>query len=176
MFRCICLSLPHPLRSSQRMEPVVPLPAPFCTRFSSVTFLGLVTFWKRCPLCANRDCGDCRSDAMVRLTAPDLPSHQGFLLLHAIMEIQFLMFLTFKSYHFHQRAATTSVSTVHYDKICVSHVLYFNTVCSDCVVCPLGSLTIELLKTIKRALLCFLLGLLLITKNNLLGSCHLSCN
>jgi len=33
-----------------------------CTLFSSVTLLRLVTFWIRCPLCANRDSADCSSD------------------------------------------------------------------------------------------------------------------
>lgn len=57
------------------------------------------------------------ADAVVLLTAPDLPSHQGFLLFHTLIEIQILMFLTFNSYCLHQRAATTSISTVCYDKI-----------------------------------------------------------
>lgn len=41
------------------------------------------------------------ADAVVLLTAPDLPSHQGFLLLHDLIEVQFLMLLIFNSYHFH---------------------------------------------------------------------------
>ena len=107
------------------------------------------------------------TDAMVLLAAPDLPSHQRFLLLHALAEIQFLMFLTaFTS----TRGQLQSLSQRHVMVKFRFPVFCILTVYSDYVGCPPGSLTVELLKTIKRA------GLLLVTQNNLLDVCHLSRN